>query len=185
MKKYVIFAGVNGAGKTTLYQTNDEYESMPRINLDEIVRGFGSWKINSDVSKAGRIAVKKIKECFDNEVSFNQETTLCGHSIFRNIEKARKLGYIIELNYVGLDSSELAKERVEQRVKAGGHGIPPEDIERRYKESLCNLKRIIPICDYVNIYDNSRLFRKVASFVKGICVDASEEIPRWCAEIIV
>ena len=36
MKLYVIFAGVNGAGKTTLYQTNDEYRSLPRVNLDEM-----------------------------------------------------------------------------------------------------------------------------------------------------
>ena len=30
---------------------------MPRVNLDEIVRGFGSWKNPEDVAKAGQIAV--------------------------------------------------------------------------------------------------------------------------------
>lgn len=52
MKRYILFAGVNGAGKTTLYQTNDDYIDMPRINMDEIVRGFGSWRVAADVSKA-------------------------------------------------------------------------------------------------------------------------------------
>ncbi|MBR1599129.1 MAG: hypothetical protein IJ661_09495 [Lachnospiraceae bacterium] len=61
MKRYIVFAGVNGAGKTTLYQTNDDFLEMQRINMDEIVREFGSWKISSDVSKAGKIAVNKIK----------------------------------------------------------------------------------------------------------------------------
>lgn len=61
MKKYVIFAGVNGAGKTTLYQTNEEYLDLPRINLDEIVRGIGSWKNSRDISEAGIIAVREIR----------------------------------------------------------------------------------------------------------------------------
>ena len=102
MKQYLIFAGVNGAGKTTLYQTNEKYKDLLRINIDEIVRRFGSWKKSADVLKAGKIAVKQINEYFDRGESFNQETTLCGHSIFRNIEKARSLGYEVELYYVGL-----------------------------------------------------------------------------------
>ena len=167
MKKYIIFAGVNGAGKTTLYQASRGYNDILRVNIDEIVRGFGSWKNNADVYKAGKMAVKQIKEYFDDGISFNQETTLCGHSIFRNIEKAKRLGYVVELYYVGLDSAELAKSRVAQRVRDGGHGIPPEDIERRYTESLENLKKVIPECDCVNIYDNTKSFRMIASFVHG------------------
>lgn len=58
MKKYIIFAGVNGAGKTTLYQTDRAYKKLPRVNLDEIVREFGSWKNSADVIKAGKIAGK-------------------------------------------------------------------------------------------------------------------------------
>lgn len=130
MKKYLIFAGVNGAGKTTLFQTNIEYKNYPRVNLDEIVRSFGSWKNNLDVLNAGKIAVKQIKEYFESGESFNQETTLCGNSIFKNIEKAKLLGYEVELYYVGLASADLAKSRVRQRVRDGGHGIPEADIER-------------------------------------------------------
>ena len=184
MKLYVIFAGVNGAGKTTLYQTNDEYRSLPRVNLDEIVREIGSWRDMNDVSAAGKIAVKRIKEFFDSGVSFNQETTLCGHSIIRNIERAREYGYFVDLKYVGLESAELAVKRVEQRVRNGGHGIPTTDVKRRYRESLHNLKKVIQLCDRVRLYDNSKSFRKIASFSKGICTDCSDEIPKWCEEIL-
>ncbi len=71
MKRYVLFGGVNGAGKTTLYQTNETYLNMPRINMDEIVREFGSWRVPADVSKAGMIAVRKIKDYFEKGISFN------------------------------------------------------------------------------------------------------------------
>ena len=76
-KKYILIAGVNGAGKSTLYQTLDSLKVMERVNTDEIVKSFGDWKNSSDVMKAGKIAVNKIKDYFDNGVSFNQETTLC------------------------------------------------------------------------------------------------------------
>ena len=65
MKRYILIAGVNGAGKSTLYQTLDYLQGMPRINMDEIVRGFGDWKNQNDVAKAGRIAVGLIKDYFE------------------------------------------------------------------------------------------------------------------------
>lgn len=100
MKRYVIIAGVNGSGKSTLYQLLDTIKDMERVNTDEIVRSFGDWRVGADVVKAGKIAVNKINEFFDKGISFNQETTLCGRSILKNIDKAKKLGYRIELHYI-------------------------------------------------------------------------------------
>ena len=95
MKRYIIFAGVNGAGKTTLYLTYKEIKDIPRVNLDEIIRKNGSWKNPLDVVNAGRIAVSLVKECISAGHTFNQETTLCGKSILRNIESAKKAGFIL------------------------------------------------------------------------------------------
>lgn len=90
MKQYIVFAGVNGAGKTTLYQTYPSLQKMPRVNVDEFVREFGSWKNSGDVTRAGIIAVRRIKSLMEEGVSFNQETTLCGKSILKNIHLAGK-----------------------------------------------------------------------------------------------
>ena len=87
MKKYIVFAGVNGAGKTTFYQTYPKMMNMSRVNVDEIVRGLGDWKNPKDVAEAGRIAVRAIRQYFDEGRSFNQETTLCGKSILRYFKK--------------------------------------------------------------------------------------------------
>jgi len=132
MKRYIIFAGVNGAGKSTLYQTFPKYQQMPRVNTDEILKTFGDWKITSDVMKAGKLAVQELNRCLSAEISFNQETTLCGKTIFKTIEKARNQGYYVELYYVGVDSVELAKQRItsgyqkvgtEYRIKMWKNGI--------------------------------------------------------------
>ena len=170
MKRYILFAGCNGVGKSTLYQTNDLFRNMPRVNMDEIVREFGSQKNESDAFKAGKIAVGKISSYFREALSFNQEVTLCGQSIWKNIEKAHELGYQVEMYYVGEASVEIAKERVALRVKKGGHGIPDKDIERRFVESIENLPRAIRVCDIVEIYDNTNSFERVARYEQGKCL---------------
>lgn len=181
MKKYVIYAGVNGAGKSTLYNTNAIY-NIPRVNSDEILREFGDWKNAADMMKASKIAVQKINEYMSKGVSFNQETTLCGHAILKNIERAKKMGYVVEMFYVGLDSAEIAKERIRQRVKNGGHGIPDEDVERRYIESLQNLSKVIKTCDLVSVYDNTDVIRRFAIYKNGQLCVLSRNVPDWFRE---
>ncbi|SHL41677.1 ATPase [Fibrobacter sp. UWEL] len=179
MKRYILFAGCNGVGKSTLYQTNEMFREMPRVNMDEIVREFGSWKNEADAFKAGKIAICKIREYFSLGLSFNQETTLCGQSVWKNIRQARQLGYRIEMYYVGVQSVEIAKERIRGRVLKGGHGIPDADVERRFIESIENLQKAIQLCDVVEVFDNTETFIRVARFECGQCVLRTEGVPDW------
>lgn len=112
MKRYILFAGCNGVGKSTLYQTNDMFLDMPRVNMDEIVREFGSWKNQADVFKAGKIAISKISEYFKAGESFNQEVTLCGQSVWQNVKKAKELGYFVEMYIVEIFDNTNVFQRV-------------------------------------------------------------------------
>ena len=179
IKKYVLIAGVNGAGKSTLYQTLESLKMLERVNTDEIVRSFGDWRNSADVFKAGKMAIRKIDMCFQNGISFNQETTLCGNSILRNIDKAKSLGYQIELHYVGVESAEIAKQRIAYRVAHGGHGIPDADVERRYAESFKHLDLIKDKCDLVILYDNTETFNRFAIYEKGMLVVKADDTPTW------
>ena len=179
MKRYVIIAGVNGAGKSTLYQVMDSLKNMSRINTDEIVREFGDWKNSSDVIRAGKIAVSKINHYFEIGESFNQESTLCGRSIIKSIKRARMCGYRIELHYVGVDSVDIAKKRIAQRVANGGHGIPDKDVERRYVESLGRLPEVIQLVDIAILYDNSCRFDRFAVFEYGKLKTVENQQPFW------
>ncbi|MGL6216918.1 MAG: hypothetical protein ACRC36_02725 [Lacrimispora sphenoides] len=93
--------------------------------------------------KAVKLAVQELNYCLSSGISFNQETTLCGKTIFRTIERARSQGYCIELYYLGVDSVELAKQRIAYRVSKGGHGIPDEDMEKRYQETFLYLRLVL------------------------------------------
>ena len=183
MKKYILIAGVNGAGKSTLFSLIPSLSKINKINLDETVRNIGDWRDVKAVIEAGKIIVDRINDYFDSGESFCQETTLCGKSILRNVNRAKQLGYSIEMHYVGLESVELAKERVKNRVIHGGHGIADEDIERRYVETFKNLQIVLPQCDLAAIYDNTESFRRFAIYKEGTCVRLSSRIPAWYQRI--
>lgn len=81
--------------------------------------------------------------------------------------------------YIGISSAELAKQRIACRVIKGGHGIPDEDVERRYRETFENLKVVLPLCDLVSLYDNTEKFRRIAIYKKGVPVLISHDVPEW------
>ena len=72
------------------------------------------------------------------------------------IKEAKTKGFKVTLLFFWLRSIDLAKSRVATRVKEGGHHIPLDTIERRYKSGINNLFAIyLQIVDDWFIYDNS------------------------------
>ena len=188
MKKvFYLFAGVNGAGKSTLYNSeslNNDIKNTIRINTDEIVREIGDWKNNSDQLKAAKIAINLRNECFLYGKSFNEETTLTGKTILKTIERAKELGYELQLFYVGVSSTEIAKERIKSRVEKGGHHIENDIVEKRYYESLKNLKEIILKFDKVYLYDNSKKYKNIFSFSNNKILFKDNKSISWAKEAI-
>ena len=120
-----------------------------------MVARIGSWKDNNLQMKCAREAVKLIKEYISNGISFNQETTLAGKTIINNIKLAKAKGYYICMNY-----------------------------KRRYYYSLKNLKEVVGICDEINIYDNTEMFREVINYDNGHIVWNDDKLPKWTQIII-
>ncbi len=179
-QEYILFAGVNGAGKTTLFRCFSYEEKPLRVNSDEIlIEQGGDWRNAADQGAAMKEAVRRMREYMDKKASFQQETTLTGSSILPTIRKAKEAGYCVKMYYVGLESADLAVERVAQRVQKGGHGIKEEDIRRRYEHSLKNLKKAILLCDFVRIYDNTTGYISVAAFRQGIQIDGGHIWTTW------
>ncbi len=167
-KTFTIFAGVNGAGKSTLFGIEGEKDLGVRLNSDEILHSLKlDWRDTNAQILAGKELLKRQKECLEKGLSFNQETTLSGAIILSTIRKAKELGYIIHLRYVGVENVDIAKERIEKRVARGGHGVTGEMVERRFEKSKENFLKIYDLCDTVTIYDNTITMQMVVSVVKG------------------
>ena len=158
MPNLYIVAGCNGAGKTTA-----SYSLLPGIlncqefvNADEIARGLSPFQPETAALAAGRLMLNRIRYLMGTGVDFAFETTLATRSYSGLISEAKRKGYRVSLVFFWLNSPELAVNRVENRVRAGGHNIPEEVIRRRYWRGIENLFQIyMPLCDAWAIFENS------------------------------
>ena len=154
-----IIAGPNGAGKTTAaYNLLPDVLHCPNfVNADEIVRGLSPFTPETVSFQAGRIMLQRIDELLPQKVDFAIETTLSTRSYVQLVRRAQALGYRVHLIFFFLENEEQAIARVAQRVSNGGHGIPEEDIRRRFTRGIYNLINLyMPICDSVLVYNNMR-----------------------------
>jgi len=157
-KQLYIIAGCNGAGKTTASFTilPEVLNCKEFINADEIAKGLSPFQPESVAMQAGRIMLARMDELLQKGETFAFETTLATKSYKQKIEWAQANGYEVTLLFFWLDSPNMAKKRVAQRVAEGGHSIPSETIERRYHNGIVNLFAIyIDMVDICYIFDNS------------------------------
>ena len=156
--KLYIIAGCNGAGKTTASFTilPEVLGCKEFINADEIAKGLSPFQPESVAMQAGRIMLARMDELLQKGETFAFETTLATKSYKQKIEWAQVNGYEVTLLFFWLDSPNMAKKRVAQRVAEGGHSIPTETIERRYHNGIANLFAIyMDMVDICYIFDNS------------------------------
>ena len=157
-KHLYIIAGCNGAGKTTASFTilPEVLNCKEFVNADEIAKGLSPFQPENVAMQAGRIMLARMDELLQKGETFAFETTLATKSYKQKIEWAQANGYEVTLLFFWLDSPNMAKKRVAQRVAEGGHSIPSETIERRYHNGIVNLFAIyIDMVDICYIFDNS------------------------------
>ncbi len=183
----MIYAGCNGAGKSTLRrieQAKGFEPPLPAIDPDMVAREIKpSAPRQADIA-AARKALIDARRAISSKSSFSLETTLTGHGIFNRIELARANGFWFRLVYVGLESADLAIERVAARARRGGHPIAEAVVRKRYLESLRNLPRAILLADEAAVFDNSDVFREHYRKKDGQFDRVSMgPLPRWLTDL--
>lgn len=174
-----IFAGPNGAGKTTLF--NDMLRGdIPFVNADEIAKELDPASGGIETLRAGRLAVKRRNAMIARLESLSIETTLSGNSALAFMRKAKAAGYYISLAYVGIDTPELSRARIDGRVSEGGHDVPQAAIIRRHPDSMRRLAAAMLIADSTLVFDNSGLERRLLLQVdNGIAKFINDGKPDW------
>lgn len=181
MKTYTIIGGVNGVGKSSLTGVLRERTTDlgTIIDVDRITAELGG-----NALAGGRVAVKKIRDCLDRGVSFTQETTLSGRKTEATAREAKEHGYYIRLFYVALDSAEESMERIQNRVRHGGHDIPSDDVIRRFGGRWEAVEKVLAYCDEAEFYDNGNGFVKVAEYRNGEIRAVGALRPAWLEELM-
>lgn len=144
MKTLYIIAGCNGAGKTTasLTMLPEIWKCREFVNADEIAKGISPFNPGNVAIEAGKVMLSRINSLLEGEWSFSIETTLSTRSYHRLIRRAHERGFCVQLLFFWLPDPETAIERVEERVREGGHGVAPDVVRRRYVAGIDNLFKI-------------------------------------------
>ena len=158
MPNLYIVAGCNGAGKTTASLTilPEILNCFEFVNADEIAKGLSPFQPEKVAIEAGRIMLNRVKQLMEQGEDFAFETTLATKSYVSYIKKAKEKNYNITLVFIYLNSTALAKQRVKERVRKGGHNIEESVIMRRYESGLKNFFQLYaPLSDFWILVDNS------------------------------
>jgi predicted ABC-type ATPase len=175
--------GANGCGKTTLTRwAREEFQESSVLDPDAIARSLQSTGANSGSAiDAGREVLLMAEKLLAAGQSFTVETTLSGNTYLRMMMKAKALGYLVVLTYIGTKDVAINMQRVRFRVAKGGHDVPEEDQLRRYPRSIANAVKALTIADEAIILDNSgtRYVKVAVKRVGGI--ELFEPVPGWAA----
>jgi predicted ABC-type ATPase len=159
--RFLIIAGPNGSGKSTAYEQSVvelRGRAFRIINPDLLAKRLQDAESLS-ADEAGLEAVRRIEAWLETSIlaghSVGVETVLSTAKYRRLVEKAKRLGFEIQLIYVLLESVELNVDRVALRVRRGGHAVPEDKIRSRYETSLAQLGWFFTQSDLALIYDNS------------------------------
>ena len=187
-KKLFVFAGPNGSGKSSLINHFLEQKKCPityicpdnfvpadkREDVDEYLKGMiRAEEIRHRLLKKGK--------------SFTFETVFSTEDKLDFLKLVKENGYHITLIYITTTDPSVNIQRIENRKKQGGHGVPADKVLKRYERSMNLLSNIICTADKAEIYDNSTLpiqvFEKDNTGKQFLL--NKEKRPAWVNEFIV
>lgn len=108
------------------------------------------------------------------------ETVLSTDKLVPLVNAARARGFRTRLVFVALPTVELCIERVEVRVRQGGHPVPADRIRKRWRAAHDNLVLFLALVDDVLVFANldpvvpALVFERVAA--DGVAVLRDREI---------
>lgn len=188
-----LLAGPNGAGKSTLY----------RALVREGILGPPLEFVNADLyeqahlqhiadpetrSEAARQWADARRTTLLREgADFASETVFSHPSKLALIEEARRCGYTVALYIVALDDPARLLSRVAQRVREGGHAVPPERILARYPRTMDNLAQAVKQANVSYLYDAAEVDGTGPQLV-AVCSPAevtplAQPLPAWAQRL--
>lgn len=179
MSRLWVVGGPNGAGKSTLIRRQEahliNHEMPPVISPDAIA---AEQRVSPQ--KAAQKALQQRWHMITSGQNVVLDTTFSGPSLPRLMADLKSCGWGISLIFVGTRDTLLLEQRIRQRVAAGEHDVPVQDIERRYQRSVKNLADHWKLADRLYVFDNTFAHPRLKLSAKsGTTTYVSRDLPGW------
>lgn len=128
------------------------------VNADTLAQGLSAFRPQDVAIEAGRITLNRLDALEAQFKSFAFESTLASQGLGRRLERLKAHGYKIHIVFLWLPTADLAIARVGERVRAGGHDVPPDAVRRRFARGRRNFVTVYrPLADTWRLYDGSSI----------------------------
>jgi predicted ABC-type ATPase len=206
----VMIAGPNGAGKTTLWRQMlepmlEDALDAEYINADEIERELNE-AVQADPkapqtansarqaqSEATRRRELLLSVSHGAQSHFVFETVFSdpyGHKL-AELQHGVTAGYHVVLLFVGLNDVQLAQQRVQNRVGAGGHDVQSDVQEARFPRVFANAQKALHIVPLAVFFDNTSdldegrgTHRPIAIVKNGSLLAKHDDMPAWWSMVM-
>jgi predicted ABC-type ATPase len=164
-----LVAGPNGAGKSTFTEeiVTKHVNLGVYINPDEIAKTLTGDEIFR-AKEAQQIAKQQREQLLGEGQSMTYESVMSHPSHLDFLKRAKEADYKTYLYFIGVESPSISEDRVKEREKSGGHGVPQEKIAPRYDRTMGQLRKACLQVDRAYVFDNSlQSYSLVAEIHKG------------------
>lgn len=188
-----VLCGPNGAGKSTLSETfvppgTDIFDGDREMAL--LRHQYPMTDSGTLYEAANGIIFDKRKEnAITSGSDFAFETNFRTAQVMESVRQFRDAGYETRMIFIGLPSIEASIDRVNMRVKAGGHFVDAENVNKNFTGGLENLVRFYDGFDSVDLLestiDQNEPFKVAAlmTIKNGVVVARAEKLPEWAMKI--
>lgn len=190
-----VVAGPNGSGKSLFSRelTDSDFEVFDGDkHLTALRKRYpetGSDALESYVNDT-LFAEEKAKAIALN-LNYAYETNFSFSTCMKTPNEFLKSGYEIHLIFIGLETLEDSIQRVEYRVKLGGHKVPENSIRFNFENGFENLHRYHSDFTSVTCFDNSigespefSTPVELLHIVEGKLFVTSKECPVWAMPLL-
>lgn len=154
----LIIGGPNGAGKST-FSKDLSFEGALIYDADivkaKLEKKFPDLPDESIYYAMQQDFLDAIDEALKYRRHFTLETNFRDYGLMSTVQRFRDAGYDTGLVYLCLRSVAQSMDRVNRRVKNGGHFVDNESIKYNFNEGLKNLQHFAKGFDNLEIIDVS------------------------------
>lgn len=192
-----IFAGPNGSGKSTLVEAlRGMCDCGVLVNADQIAVSFAKRNGEKTPSVETQWAAARAAEdmrwaLIAQRISFVTETVMSDAKRWMAfVNEAKSQGYRVVLYFVTTTDVSINIKRVAERVLAGGHAVPEDKIDSRYKKVMEEvLPCVLGSVDESVLFDNSSPETGIVGVLhikhgQITPLMEMEKLPRWARPLL-